>query len=161
MSQRTVKALVAGGKATGGPPLGPALAPLGVNVLAVVEKINEETKDFLGMRVPVTVIVDTETKDFWVEVGTPTVSALVAKEISKEKGSATAGKDFIGNLSMEQVVKIAKAKRGQMLAKTLRGAVGEVVGACVSMGVTVESEDPKQAARAIKQGKYDNVLGEG
>lgn len=161
MSQRTVKALVAGGKATGGPPLGPALAPLGVNVLAVVEKINEETKDFLGMRVPVTVTVDTETKDFWVEVGTPTVSALVAKEISKDKGSATAGKDFVGNLSMKQVVRTARAKRGQMLAKTLKGAAAEVVGACVSMGVTVEGEDPKQVARDIREGKYDEVLREG
>ena len=161
MSQRTVKALVAGGKATGGPPLGPALAPLGVNVLAVVEKINEETKDFLGMRVPVTVTVDTETKDFWVEVGTPTVSALVAKEISIDKGSATAGKDFVGNLSMEQVVRTARAKRGQMLAKTLKGAAAEVVGACVSIGVTVEGEDPKQVARDIREGKYDEVLREG
>jgi len=160
MSQKTVKALVAGGKATGGPPLGPALAPLGVNVLAVVEKINEQTKDFLGMRVPVTVTVDTETKNFWIEVGTPTVSALVAKEISKEKGSASAGKDFVGNLSMEQVVRLAKAKRDQMLARTLKGAVAEVVGACVSMGVTVEGENPKQVARDIKQGKYDKVLGE-
>jgi len=160
MSQRMVKALVAGGKATGGPPLGPALAPLGVNVLAVVDKINEQTKDFLGMRVPVTVTVDTETKDFWVEVGTPTVSALVAKEISKDKGSATAGKDFVGNISMEQAIRIAKAKRDQMLARTLKGAVEEVVGACVSMGVTVEGENPKEVALGIKQGKYDKVLGE-
>ena len=68
---KSISALVTGGEASAGPPLGPALGPIGVNVLQVVNMINEKTKDFLGMKVPVKVEVDTETKKFTVEVGVP------------------------------------------------------------------------------------------
>ncbi|MHC1590127.1 MAG: 50S ribosomal protein L11, partial [Candidatus Hecatellaceae archaeon] len=67
--KKTVEALVSGGQATAGPPLGPALGPLGVNVPAIVSKINELTSDFSGVKVPVKVIVDIDTKEFEVEVG--------------------------------------------------------------------------------------------
>ncbi|MEM3457724.1 MAG: 50S ribosomal protein L11, partial [Thermofilum sp.] len=73
MSQNTkvFNFLVDGGKATAGPPIGPALGPLGLNVMQVVKRINELTADYAGMRVPVKVIVDVEKKTFEVEVGTP------------------------------------------------------------------------------------------
>jgi len=70
VEKKTVEVLVSGGQATAGPPLGPALGPLGVNVLAIVNKINELTKDFSGMKVPVKVTVDPETKEFEITVGT-------------------------------------------------------------------------------------------
>jgi len=73
-----VEALVPGGKASAGPPLGPALGPLGVNVAQVVAKINEQTKDLNGMQVPVKVIVKSRT-EFEIEVGTPPTSALIIK----------------------------------------------------------------------------------
>jgi large subunit ribosomal protein L11 len=60
--KKSVSALVTGGEASAGPPLGPALGPLGINVLQVVNTINEKTKDFLGMKVPVKVEIDSETK---------------------------------------------------------------------------------------------------
>ncbi|MCS7105233.1 MAG: 50S ribosomal protein L11, partial [Thermofilaceae archaeon] len=66
---KTFQFLVEGGKASAGPPIGPSLGPLGINVLEVVKRINELTKDFAGMRVPVKVTVDTEKKKFDVEVG--------------------------------------------------------------------------------------------
>ena len=78
--KKVINALVTGGEASAGPPLGPALGPLGVNVLGIVNEINKQTGDFKGMRVPVKVEVDTETKGFTITVGTPTTSALVAKE---------------------------------------------------------------------------------
>jgi large subunit ribosomal protein L11 len=62
--KKVVETLVSGGKATAGPPLGPALGPLGVNVLAIVNKINELTETYSGMKVPVKIIVDAETKEF-------------------------------------------------------------------------------------------------
>ena len=79
-----VEALVPGGKASAGPPLGPALGPLGVNVAQVVAKINEQTKDLNGMQVPVKVIVKSRT-EFEIEVGTPPTSALIIKEMGVEK----------------------------------------------------------------------------
>jgi len=85
--KKVVELLVSGGQANAGPPLGPALGPLGVNVMAIVNKINELTKDYSGMKVPVKVIVDPDTKAFEVTVGTPTASALIVSELKVEKGS--------------------------------------------------------------------------
>ena len=157
-TKKVVEALVAGGQATAGPPLGPALGPLGVNVLAIVNKINEVTKDYSGMKVPVKVIVDLETKEFEVTVGTPTVSALIVSELKVEKGSGSPKAQKVGNLSMEQIAKIAKMKRVQLLASDIKKAAKEVLGTCVSMGVTVEGKDPKAVQKEIDEGQYNSLL---
>ncbi len=68
VDKKVVELLVAGGQANAGPPLGPALGPLGVNVMMIVNKINELTKDYAGMKVPVKVIVDPDTKGFEVTI---------------------------------------------------------------------------------------------
>jgi large subunit ribosomal protein L11 len=157
--KKIVELLVSGGQATAGPPLGPALGPLGVNVLTIVNKINELTKDYSGMKVPVKVTVDPETKEFEVSVGTPTVSALIVSELKVEKGSATPNTQKIGDLTMEQITRIAKMKRQELLAKSLKLAAKEVLGSCVSMGVTVEGKDPREMQKEIDQGKFDELLG--
>jgi large subunit ribosomal protein L11 len=156
--KKVVEALVSGGQATAGPPLGPALGPLGVNVLAIVNKINELTKNYAGMKVPVKIVVDPETKGFEVTVGTPTTSALIVSELKIEKGSGAPSTQKVGNLSMEQVTRIAKIKQPELLAKTLKEAVKEILGTCVSMGVTVEGKDPREVQREIAEGKYDAIL---
>jgi len=156
--KKVVEALVSGGQATAGPPLGPALGPLGVNVLAIVNKINEITKSYSGMKVPVKIAVDTETKEFEVSVGTPTTSALIVSELGVEKGSKAPKTEKIGNLSMEQVVRIAKVKGAELLAKNLKAAVKEVLGSCISMGVTVEDKDPREVQQEINEGKHDSLL---
>ena len=158
--KKIVELLVNGGQATAGPPLGPALGPLGLNVLAVVNKINELTKDYAGMKVPVKVIVDPETKQFEVNVGTPTTSALIVSELKIEKGSGNPKAQKVGNLSMEQLIRIAKIKRSELLSKTLKNAAKEVLGTCVSMGVTVDGKDPKDVIREINEGKYDQIFAE-
>jgi large subunit ribosomal protein L11 len=149
---------VEGGNASPGPPLGPALGPLGVNVGAVVAKINEATKDFKGMKVPVDVEVDTETKQFTVTLKTPSTSALIAKEAGIDKGSGTPGKEAKGNISFQTVVKIAKMKMNDTYAKSLKGVVKEVLGTCQSMGVTVDSKQPKEVIKEVEKGLYDNIL---
>lgn len=156
--KKVVEALVNGGQATAGPPLGPALGPLGVNVLAIVNKINETTKNYAGMKVPVKIEVDTETKEFEISVGTPTTSALIVSELGVAKGSGAPNTEKIGNLSMEQIVRVAKAKRSKVLARTLMAAVKEVLGSCVSMGVTVEDKDPREAQKEVDEGKYDKLF---
>jgi large subunit ribosomal protein L11 len=156
--KKIVDLLVSGGQATAGPPLGPALGPLGVNILAIVNKINELTKDYSGMKVPVKVTVDPETKEFEVSVGTPTTSALIIKELKVEKGSGTPSTEKVGNLTMEQVVRVSKLKRLELLAKTLKAAVKEILGNCVSMGVTVEGKDPREVQKEMDEGKYDELF---
>jgi len=152
----TIEVLVEGGKANAGPPLGPALGPLGVNVMQVVNAINEKTKHFDGMKVPVKVIVDPKTKSFEIEVGTPPVTALILKELGIEKGSGNPREEKVGNLSMDQVIKIAKMKYGDLLGKDLKSKVKEVIGSCVSIGVNVEGKSPKEVQKEIDEGKYDS-----
>lgn len=158
--KRVVEALISGGRATAGPPLGPALGPLGLNVLAVVNRINEITKDYAGMKVPVKITVDLETKGFEVSVGVPTTAALVVKELGIEKGSGDPKSAKVGDLSMGQVIRIAKLKREGLLSNTLKGAVKEVVGTCLSMGITVDEKDPRDAQRRVELGEYDELFRE-
>jgi large subunit ribosomal protein L11 len=153
----TVEVLVPGGKATAGPPLGPALGPLGINVKAVVDEINSKTADFNGMQVPVTVTVD-EKRNFTIEVGIPPTTALIMKEAGIEKGAAEPGTEVAGNLPLEAAVRIARMKIDDMLAYDLKSAVKEVVGTCVSVGVTIEGLKPDEMTRAINDGRYDSVL---
>jgi large subunit ribosomal protein L11 len=153
----TLEALVAGGAATPGPPLGPSLGPLGVNVKAIIDEINKQTAAFKGMQVPIKIIVD-DKKQFKIQVGTPPTSALIKKEIGVEKGSGTPNTNTIGNITVKQAVKIAQMKKSDTLSRSLKNAVKEVVGTCVPLGVTVEGLKPKEAIAAINSGKFDQDL---
>jgi large subunit ribosomal protein L11 len=156
--KKSVSALVNGGEASAGPPLGPALGPMGVNVLQVVNMINDKTKDFPGMKVPVKVEVDSESKKFTVEVGIPPTAALVSKEAGITKGSGAAGTNFAGNITMASAVKIAKMKIDSSYAKDLKSAVKEVIGSCLSSGVKVEEKPAKEVFSDISEGKYDELF---
>lgn len=149
-----------GGEATAGPPLGPALGPLGVNVMSIVKKINEVTKDYSGMRAPVKVIVDTETKEFEVEVGIPTTSALIIKEASIPKGSDSSKQNFVGNLTFDQILKISQIKKQQSYGFKLPSVIGEVIGSCISMGMKIENKDPREFQREFQEGKWDKKIKE-
>ncbi|MCW4018296.1 MAG: 50S ribosomal protein L11 [Candidatus Bathyarchaeota archaeon] len=155
---KTVELLVAGGQATAGPPLGPALGPLGLNIMQVVTKINELTKDYAGMKVPVKISVNPEDKTFEVTVGVPTSSALLVSELKIEKGSGTPNTEKVGDITVDQIIRIAKIKRPELLASTLKGAAKEVMGTCVSVGVTVEGKDPREAQKEVDNGKYDDIF---
>jgi large subunit ribosomal protein L11 len=156
--KKTVSALVNGGEASSGPPLGPALGPIGVNILQVVNTINEKTKDFPGMKVPVKVEVDTTTKQFTVEVGVPPTAALIIKESGVTKGSGTAGTNYAGDITMETAIKIAKMKIDSSYANDIQGAVKEVIGSCQSIGMTIEGKPAKQIYSEVSVGKYDELF---
>jgi large subunit ribosomal protein L11 len=158
VENKTVELIVAGGQATAGPPLGPALGPLGVNIMQVVTKINELTKDYAGMKVPVKVSVNTEDKTFEVTVGVPTSSALLVSELKIEKGSGTPNSAKVGDVKVEQIVRIAKIKRPELLARTLKGAAKEIMGTCVSVGVTIEGKDPREVQKEVDEGKFDDII---
>ncbi len=152
----TVEALVEGGKASAGPPLGPALGPLGVNIMEIINTINDKTKDFDGMKVPVKVIIDPKTKKFDVTVGTPPAASLILNEVGVEKGSGAAGTHKIGSISIDQAVKIARMKHDNLLGKTLKQKTKEIVGTCVSIGVRVEGKDPAEIQKSIDDGAFDD-----
>ncbi len=158
MATETVEILIDGGKATPGPPLGPAIGPLGINMMQVVEQINQKTADFEGMKVPVKIIVDTSTRDFEVTVGTPPTTALIMDELKIEKASQDPGLDKVADLKIEQALKVARMKFDALLSADYKHATKEVIGTCVSMGITVEGKDPREVQKEISQGVYDDQL---
>jgi len=152
-----VKALVEGGKASAGPPLGPTLAPLKVNIGQVIAAINEKTKEFAGISVPVSVEINPATKQFTISVGTPPVSQLIKKELKLEKLAKTAWKEpAVGDLKIESAVKIAKLKLDSLGTKDLKKATKEVVATCLSIGVNVEGKNPKEVLKEISAGAFDS-----
>jgi len=153
----TVEALVEGGKATAGPPLGPALGPKGVNINNVIAAINEKTKAFAGMKVPVKIII-ADDKSFDIKVGTPPVSALIKGELGLESGSSNTRTTKVGNLTVDQAKKIAEMKKYDLLGATVKARVLEVAGNCVCVGVTIDGKEPKVFQKDVKAGLYDSQL---
>ncbi len=168
--KQTVEVLVEGGKATAGPPIGPALGPLKVPIPKVVAEINEKTKDFKGMQVPVKIIVDTEEKTWEIVIGTPPTSQLIKNELKdvlpqnekkkRPRGAQQPGKEWVGNLTLEQLIKIAKMKKDGIMANSLKAALAEISGTCVSMGITIENMHPKEFQQKLKEGLFDDKLKE-
>ncbi len=151
----TVEALVDGGRASAGPPLGPALGPKGVNIGQVIAKINEKTKAFDGMKVPVKIIINDD-KSFEIKVGTPPISALIKGELGLSSGSGSPKADKVGNLTIDQAKKLADMKNNDLLGADMKARVMEVAGNCVSMGITIDGKDAKKFQKDVKAGLYDD-----
>ncbi|OIO61581.1 50S ribosomal protein L11 [Candidatus Woesearchaeota archaeon CG_4_10_14_0_2_um_filter_33_10] len=160
MGKKTVEALIEGGKATAAPPLGPALGPLGVNIGQIIADINKKTAGFKGMQVPVKIVVDEDTKEYKISVGTPPCSSLIIKEAGIEKGSSNPKTDKVADLKIEQIIKIAKMKEDSLLGKTLKEKIKEIVGTCRSMGILVEGKPSVDAIKEINEGKFDKEIKE-
>ena len=158
MASQTVETLVPGGKATASPPLGPALGPLGVNIGQVVQDINKKTAAFNGMQVPVKVTVDTDTKEYSIEIGTPPAAALILQEAGVQKGSGSPNTDKVADVRIEQIIKVAKMKEDGLLGKDLKSKVKEIVGTCNSMGILVQGKPAVEAIKDINEGKFDKEI---
>ena len=155
---QTISSLVTGGQASAGPPLGPALGPMGVNIMEVINAINEKTKDFEGMKVPVTVSVYPDTKKWDIEIGIPSAAALILKEAGIQKGSGTSGAEWVGDIGMDAVVKVAKTKLDSSYASSLKSVTKEIVGTCLCLGIKIEGKSPKEITAEINSGAYDEKL---
>ncbi|MCY0868857.1 MAG: 50S ribosomal protein L11 [Desulfurococcus sp.] len=158
MVEKTIRVMVEGGRATPGPPLGPTLSPYKLNIQEVVKAINDATRDFEGLTVPVEIVIDTETKKFQVRVGIPTTTALLMKEAGVKQPTGDPGHQKIGNISFEQAVKIAILKKDSLTAKTLKAAVKTILGSARSIGITVDGKDPREIQKLIDTGAYDEIL---
>jgi large subunit ribosomal protein L11 len=158
MSKEKVDVMIEGGKASAGPAMGQAFGPLGVNIQDILAKINEKTADFKGMKVPVTVIVDTEDKSFELEIGTPPASELIKKELGIQKGSGLQKLKKSANIAMEQIIKVARMKSDSMLSKNLKASVKTVIGSCGAMGVLIEGKSPQEINQEVDSGKYDEMI---
>lgn len=153
-----IKLLVDGGNMKPGPALSQKLGPVGINLNLVITKINEATKDFNGLRVPVELDVDVATRDFDVRVFSPPVSELLKKELGIEKGSGAQKKIKAGNASMEQMIALAKTKSQNLLSKDFKSAVKTIVGTCVSLGILIDNKPASEVEKEIDEGKYDKEI---
>ena len=151
----TVEALVDAGKASAGPPLGPALGPSGVNVKQVIEEINSLTKDMEGMQIPVKVKVGDD-KSFSITVGTPPASSLIKKILGIAKGSGEAGTVVAADLPLEKAIKVAQQKGPGLTGGDIKAMTSEILGVAKSMGLSCESKDPKEIQALIKSGELDD-----
>jgi large subunit ribosomal protein L11 len=155
-----VSALVEGGKASGGPPIGPAIGPTGISIKDVVDKINEKTQGFKGLKVPVSIIVDTEAKTFKIKVSIPQTSALLFKELGAEKGASNPETEPIGDISFDQILKIARMKEDSLNALTMRTMARTVIGTAQSCGITIDGKFAPEVLKEIDEGNYDDQLKE-
>ena len=153
-----IKLLVEGGNMQPGPALSQKLGPIGINVSKVIEKVNQATVNFKGIKVPVELEINTSTKEFDVIVFSPPVSELIKKEIGIPKGSGLQNQIQAGNISIEQVISVAKTKMQNLLANDLKAAVKLVVGTCGSLGILIENKSAKEIQKEIEQGVYNEQI---
>ena len=155
-----IKLLVDGGSMAPGPVLSKKLGPIGINVNSVIQKVNDSTKNFKGLKVPVELDIDPASKTFEIKVFSPPVSELLKREFGIAKGSGMQKKTTPYNASIEQIISVAKTKLPNMLARNLKAAVKLVVGTCGSLGVIVENKTAAEVEREIEAGKYDKEIKE-
>ena len=154
--KQTISSLVTGGEASAGPPLGPSLGPMGVNIMEVIAAINEKTSEFKGMKIPVTVTVDSDTKKWEIEVGIPSASALLLKEAGIQKGSGTSGTEWVGEVTADSIAKVANVKLESSYAASLKSVAKQIVGTCGSLGIKIEGKTPKEFTVEVNEGKWDS-----
>ncbi len=154
-----IKLLVDGGDMKPGPAVGQKLGPLGINIGKVVQEVNQATKNFKGIKVPVELDINKD-KTFSVNVLSPPTSELLKKELGIEKSSGEAKKIKAANASIEQIISVAKTKHPNMLSNSFKSAVKSIVGTCVSSGILIDSKEAKQVEEEIDAGKYDKEIKE-
>jgi len=151
-----VKLLVDGGAMKPGPALAQKIGPLGLNMGKIISDVNIATKNFSGMKVPVSLNIDTKTKAVKVEVASPPASGLLKKELGVEKGTGASKKVKVANASIEQIINVAKTKIA--LEKDLKSAVKSTIGSCVSLGILIENKEPKEISKEVEKGVYDKEI---
>ena len=126
-----------------------------------MDEINKQTIIFKGLAVPVRIECNPETKQFEIFIETPSTASLLLKELGAEKGSSSCSEEKIGNLTLEQIQNVVNAKKDKFLDKTYKKSIKTVLGTALSVGLTVEGEDPRIIQKRIDNGEYnDKIKGE-
>ena len=134
--QAIVKLQIPAGKATPAPPVGTALGPHGVNIMQFTKEFNAKTADQNGMIIPVVMTVYQD-RSFTFITKTPPVPVLIKKELNLDKASGEPNKTKVGELTKDQVKKIAEIKMPDLNAASVEAAMEMVAGTARSMGITV------------------------
>lgn len=125
------------GKATPAPPVGPALGPYGINIMAFCKEYNERTASQEGFIIPAEITVYTD-HSFSFVTKMPPASDLLRRALGVEKGSGNPGKENIGKLSKDKLYEIARTKMQDLNTGDIDKAASIIAGTARSMGVEVE-----------------------
>ena len=131
-----VKLQIAAGQATPAPPVGTALGPQGINIMAFVKEFNSRTQNQPGMILPVEVTIFSD-KSFNFILKTPPAAILLKKEAGIEKGSGQPNRNKVGKVTRAQIRKIAEIKMPDLNCDSIESAMAMVAGAARSMGLEV------------------------
>ena len=132
-----IKLQIPAGKATPAPPVGPALGQHGVNIMSFTKEFNERTQKDIGYIIPVVITVYADRSISFI-TKTPPAPVLIKKELGLESASGVPNKTKVGQLTIEQVKKIAEMKMPDLTSGSLEAAMSMVKGTARSMGGTVE-----------------------
>ena len=131
-----VRLQIKAGKATPAPPIGPALAGHGINIMAFCKEYNARTMQRAGEIIPAEITVYTD-GSFTFILKSPPAAVLLAKAAGVEKGSGVPNRDKVGQVTRSQIREIAEVKMKDMNAKDLEGAMRQIEGTARNMGITV------------------------
>jgi len=129
-----IKLNLPAGAATPAPPVGPALGQHGLPIMDFIKAYNDRTADKKGQVIPVVITVY-EDRTFTFITKLPPVSELIKKELKLKKGSSEAGKETVGELTDQQIEKIAQEKLADLNTNGLKAAKKIIEGTAKSMGV--------------------------
>ena len=132
----TIKIQAPGGKATPAPPIGPALGQHGVNIGQFVQQFNEQTRQNNGMIVPAEITIYAD-RTFSFVLKSPPAAVLLKQAAGLAKGSGTAGKESVGQVTKAQVAEIAQTKMKDLNAFDPEQAQRIIVGTARSMGLEI------------------------
>ena len=132
-----VKLQIPAGRANPAPPVGTALGPQGINIMAFCKEFNSRTQAQDGLILPVEITIFAD-KSFTFILKTPPAAILIKKELGMEKGSGQPNRVKVGTLSKAQVKKIAEVKMPDLNCDSIESAMAMVAGAARSMGVEVK-----------------------
>ena len=138
-----IKLQIPAGKATPAPPVGPALGQHGVNIMSFTKEFNERTQKDIGYIIPVVITVYAD-RSFSFITKTPPAPVLIKKELGLESASGVPNKTKVGQLTKEQVKKIAEMKMPDLTAASMEAAMSMVAGTARSMGIVVEGWNEKK-----------------
>ncbi len=131
-----VKLQIEAGKANPAPPIGPALASHGINIMAFCKEYNARTSSRAGEIIPAEITIYTD-GSFTFVLKTPPASVLLRKAAGIEKGSAEPNRDKVGTVTRAQIREIAELKMKDLNAIDIEGAMRQIEGTARSMGLTV------------------------
>jgi large subunit ribosomal protein L11 len=131
-----IRLQIPAGAATPAPPVGSMLGPHGINLMKFCTEFNNSTKDKKGEIVPVVITVFVD-KSFVIEYKTAPVSALLKKYANVQKGAKKVGQEKVGEITMDQALKIAEIKMQDLNTISLDAAVRSVCGSAKSIGIDV------------------------